>query len=261
MGYNEFVQGKITMKILSWSRRWHSALPANSARTRQRLSRLLLEQLEDRLVPSTVQFSTASETASQPAATFSIPVSLTGNISSITAGFTLNSAADPGGLAFDASGNLYFTNGSTQVDKVTPAGAITTFATGFDDPSGLAFDSAGNLFVANSGNNTVSEVTPAGAVSTFATGIDSPLALAFDAAGNLYVNSSADVDKVTPAGVVSTFAATGFGPVGLAFDAAGNLYVGQYSAIDMVTPAGLVSTFASGFQGGHSLAIDAAGNL
>ncbi len=54
-------------------------------------------------------------------------------------------------------------------------------------PSGLAFDAAGNLYVANDSNSTVSEVTPAGVVSTFASGFDDPDGLAFDSAGNLYV--------------------------------------------------------------------------
>ena len=59
----------------------------------------------------------------------------------------------PDGLAFDAAGNLYVANsGNTTVLKktvseVTPAGVVSTFATGFDEPDGLAFDAAGNLYV------------------------------------------------------------------------------------------------------------------
>ena len=36
------------------------------------------------------------------------------------------------------------------MSEVTPAGVVSTFATGFDTPVGLAFD-AGNLYVANGG--------------------------------------------------------------------------------------------------------------
>ena len=75
------------------------------------------------------------------------------------------------------------------VSKVTPAGVVSTFASGFVEPFGLAFDAAGNLYVANSDDDTVSEVTPAGVVSTFVSGLSGPVGLAFDAAGNLYVTN------------------------------------------------------------------------
>ncbi len=84
---------------------------------------------------------------------------------------------------------------------MTPAGAVSTFASGLDDPGGLAFDAAGNLYIANDGNNSVSEVTPAGAVSTFvSSGLSEPDALAFDAAGNLYVanNGNNTISEVMP---------------------------------------------------------------
>ena len=64
------------------------------------------------------------------------------------------------------------------MSKVTPAGVVSTFASGFNGPAGLAFDSAGNLYVAND-DGTVSEVTPAGVVSTFASGFNDPAGLAF----------------------------------------------------------------------------------
>jgi len=151
------------------------------------------------------------------------------------------------------------------VSKVTPAGVVSTFASGFSAPTGEAFDAAGNLYVANFGANTVSKVTPAGAVSPFASGFNEPEGEAFDAAGNLYVANEGNgtVSKVTPAGVVSTFA-SGFNfPTGEAFDAAGNLYVANNgnNAVSKVTPAGVVSTFASGFSVPVGEAFDAAGNL
>ena len=116
------------------------------------------------------------------------------------------------------------------MSKVTPAGVVSPFASGFNHPDGLAFDAAGNLYVANDGDGTVSKVTPAGVVSPFASGFNGPDALAFDAAGNLYVANVNDntVSKVTPAGVVSPFASGFDFPEGLAFDAAGNLYVANF---------------------------------
>ena len=157
------------------------------------------------------------------------------------------------------------------MSKVTPAGAVSVFASGFDDAVALAFDSFGNLYVADTQAGTVSKVTPAGAVTNFASGFTVPGGLAFDAAGNLYVANAGSspagggightVSEVTPAGTVTTFASGLVEPFGLAFDAVGNLYVANGDGVvSQVTPAGAISTFASGFQG-PGLAFDHAGNL
>ena len=73
------------------------------------------------------------------------------------------------------------------MSKVTPAGVVSTFASGFSGPQGLAIDAAGTSTSPTHGNGTVSQVTPAGVVSTFASGFIYPNGLAFDATGNLYV--------------------------------------------------------------------------
>ena len=145
----------------------------------------------------------------------------------------------PQGVAVDASGNLYVSDYNHRIQKVTPAGVVTTFAgstaghangTGaaaqFDVPWGLAFDASGNLYVADLSNHRIRKVTPAGVVSTIAGSgtagfadenigtnaqFDNPSAVAVDALGNVYV---ADYDnhrirKVTPAGVVTTLAGSG----------------------------------------------------
>jgi hypothetical protein len=157
-------------------------------------------------------------------------------------------------MTFDSSGSLYVVNETANsISKVSPAGVVTPFASGFDSPYSLAFDQAGNLFVPNFGNGTVATVTPSGVVSTFATGFNKPYGVAFDEAGNLYVSDAEanTVSKVTPGGAVSTFA-TGFsGPAGMLFDSAGNLYVANHinGTISQVSPAGAVTTFATGLNG------------
>ena len=225
-----------------------------------------LEELEARWVPATVQFNAANEIVNGTAGTFSIPVTekVTPIVSTFATGF--NEPGGPNGLAFDAAGNLYVANfGNNTVSQVTPAGVVSTYASGLTDPLGLAFDAAGNLFVADSFGNTVSQVTPAGVVNTFATGFNDPRGLAFDAGGNLYVTNyqGNTVSQVTPAGVVSTFASGFNGPAGLAFDGAGNLYVANFfgNTVSQVTPAGVVSTYASGLTDPLGLAFDAVGNL
>ncbi|HUI08520.1 MAG TPA: PEP-CTERM sorting domain-containing protein [Verrucomicrobiae bacterium] len=83
----------------------------------------------------------------------------------------------PNGLAFDSAGNLYASYNNT-VEKFTPSGVGSVFATGLSSPTGLAFDSAGNLYVANSGNGTIEEFNTNGVGSVFATGLNSPTFIA-----------------------------------------------------------------------------------
>lgn len=74
------------------------------------------------------------------------------------------------GLAFDLKGNLFARYGSS-ILKVTPAGTITTVATGGFDYS-LAFDSDGNLFACphayNETEPTIAKFAPDGTRTTFA---------------------------------------------------------------------------------------------
>jgi hypothetical protein len=91
------------------------------------------EALEDRFLLSSVSFSTGSETVDESSGTFSIPVTL---------------SSPPAGMP-----------------------TISTFVPGINDPYGLAFDAAGDLYVANYLGNSVKKVTPAGVVSTFASGL------------------------------------------------------------------------------------------
>ena len=101
----------------------------------------------------------------------------------------------PTGVAVDAAGNVYFTEGSIgsgsglgdgdyRVWKLTPGDIVTTAAgdgwksfggdggpaavAQVDNPGGMAFDSAGNLYVADAGNNRIREISPAGVITTVA---------------------------------------------------------------------------------------------
>ena len=255
----------------------HAALPsphpeagARRIRSRAFRRRATFEAVEDRLLLSTVNFSTAGESVNGSAGSFTIPVTLSGGTPTISP--FASGINEPAGMAFGPDGDLYVADGEDHtVDKVTPAGQVTTFASGFPGsdvfatPSDLAFNSKGDLFVADSVETTLSEVSPSGQVTTFASGFDEPDSLVFDSAGNLYVANAGKntVSKVTPAGKVTTFATGLNAPNAMAIDSAGNLFVssGEVDTVYKITPAGIVSTFASGIGFADALAVDAAGNL
>ncbi|HWD90372.1 MAG TPA: hypothetical protein VG367_19730 [Mucilaginibacter sp.] len=107
----------------------------------------------------------------------------------------------PTALAFDASGNLYFSDsGNNVIRKVTPDGNVTTFAgTGalghkdgaalsatFQGVGGIAFDSSGNMYITDSGNGLIRKISIDDTVSTIADGFNSPQGIAIDASGAIY---------------------------------------------------------------------------
>ena len=55
--------------------------------------------------------------------------------------------------------------------ELTPNGVVSTFAHGLSNPVGLAFDSADNLFLSELGSGTIDKFTPGGSESIFATGL------------------------------------------------------------------------------------------
>ena len=158
-------------------------------------------------------------------------------------------------------------------------------------PSALAFDAAGDLYFTDRANCRIRKITMStGIISTVAgTGtagyngdgilamtaqLNNPNEVAFDASGNLFIadwinNRVRKVDKLT--GIITTIAGTGTagyngdgipataaqvnGPCGIIFDNAGNIYVAEYGGhrirkIDIVT--GIISTFAGTATAGYN---------
>jgi hypothetical protein len=127
----------------------------------------------------------------------------------------------PGGMAFDANGNLWVTNsdGSTgsvlefsvtrdSSNNATALTQIGRIATGISNPGRLAFDAVGNLYVTNIGTNSVTIYEPVNLtqIGTVASNIQRPLGVAVDASGVVYVadNSANSVTVCTPpAGTLS----------------------------------------------------------
>ncbi len=152
----------------------------------------------------------------------------------------------------------------------------------FRSPAGLAIDRQGNLYVVDSNNHTVRKITPQGAVSTFAGAAgeaDSvagdgaaarfawPQAVTLDGDGNVYVSEPGNqsvVRKLSPTGRAMAWGAARDGmlrdvgfPRGLAADAQGNVYVASggfvswgpsttavFSAVKRITSDGTVQHVA-----------------
>lgn len=182
----------------------------------------------------------------------------------------------PGGIAFDAQGNLYVAETAAhRIRRIDSTGVLTTVAgsgvQGFggdggqaaaallDSPASVAVDAAGDLYIADTHNHRVRRVDAAsGVIATIAgngvvgsagdggaataASLDQPTALAVDVLGNLYVADGRShrvrrVDAKT--GLIATV--VGNGVQGLGGDG------GPATAASLDSPSGM--------------AVDAAGNL
>lgn len=188
----------------------------------------------------------------------------------------------------DLSGNINTVAGGSVID-----GPVATEGT-LNDAEDVVLDASGNVYIADRGNNRVRKVTPGGAISTYAgggpgpttdgvqatdTAVSGPNGLHMDAAGNLYLtDSNLRVRKIDTSGLISTVAGGGSSsgddvpatdvslnsPVGVHVDGSGNIFFAETFShrvrrVDAGT--GLISTVAgtglSGFSGDGAQATDA----
>ncbi|HZX57882.1 MAG TPA: NHL repeat-containing protein [Mucilaginibacter sp.] len=181
-------------------------------------------------------------------------------------------------IAIDPAGNLYISENSLVIRKISTSGMVTSIGTGCFSiaPKGLAVDKKGDLFVADKFHNYILKITSTGSVTTFAgTGnvgtqngpgfsatFNKPEDIVLDKADNLYVADAGNnlIRKITAAGFVSTYAGSGSigatdgaalsatfnNPFALTFDNAHNLYVADRTnnKVREITSKGMVSTIA-----------------
>jgi sugar lactone lactonase YvrE len=155
---------------------------------------------------------------------------------------TSATVADPSGLAYDQSGNLYFADARNHVVReISSTGTITVIAgTGIqgyggdgaaatsaylDTPTGVAVDSSGNLYIADSHNHRIREIS-GGIITTIAgSGVPGfsgdggaaaaaqlslPSAVAVDASGSVFIadTNNQRIRRIT-GGTISTIAGDG----------------------------------------------------
>jgi sugar lactone lactonase YvrE len=197
----------------------------------------------------------------------------------------------PSSVAYDAEGNLYFSeSGNHLVRRLSAAGVLTivagTGAQGYggdagpataawlDSPSAVALNSVGDLFVADMHNHCIRRVDAVtGIISTYAMA-KLPAALAFSPQGVLVyadaalhqvlsVNAATGHSSVIVGNGVQGFSGDGGAataamldsPAGLAFDGAGNLYFADahnHRVRRVDAATGIITTVAGTGQPGFS---------
>jgi len=148
-------------------------------------------------------------------------------------------ASNPSGIALDASGDAWVSNGSgTGFIEVSSMGTASTADSGASNIYASVFDSSGDLWAVNPVNNSViaydinTSASLTGSPFTGA-GIQNPAALALDGAGNVWVANGAasgGISELSSTGTVLSTSA--FTPeieplqsAGIAVDGSGNVWV------------------------------------
>lgn len=165
--------------------------------------------------------------------------------SSEDGGPALHSSVQPGALAVDNAGNLFFADSGTRIRKIGLDGILTTVAgtgtRGFSGDGGpaiqatlslvssLAISPAGDLVLCDTGNHRIRKVSPDGIISTIA------------GSGASLVRN----DDLRPGDNGPAVNATIF-PNGVTVDSAGNVLIATLMGLRRVSTDGVITTIAPG---------------
>ncbi|MFK7935764.1 MAG: T9SS type A sorting domain-containing protein [Saprospiraceae bacterium] len=123
--------------------------------------------------------------------------------------------AGPVGITVGSDNSLYICScNQNQIKKVSPTGAITTFASGsvFNCANGITQDTIGNLYTTNFSDGRITKVTPDGTTSTLGStpaGNGHPVYRAADDALYIASYSGQQIFRMDMTGNVELFAGTG----------------------------------------------------
>ena len=208
-----------------------------------------------------------------------------------------------------ANGVINTVAGGGDVSNIGDGGQATAASLGIIF-GGVAIDASGNIFIPDGFNNLIRKVAANGIITTVAGNgggdfsgdggpaiyaqIKQPTGVSIDAAGNIFISSTYRVRKVTTNGIINTVAGNGTGgfygdggaataaelyfPDDVVIDASGSLIIADLidSRIRKVSTNGIITTFAGNGTGGFSgdggpatsaqitpagLVIDNAGNI
>lgn len=128
-------------------------------------------------------------------------------------------------------GSVYVATYGERVLRVTPGGAVSTFAHGLDHPHGIAVARGGALFLADSHSDTLKRIAPDGSVAIVASGLMTPSDVLVEADGAVLVveHRGSRITRVDPSSRKSTVLAGLGGPVSVTRGEDGTLYVAQLS--------------------------------
>ncbi len=143
------------------------------------------------------------------------------------------------------------------------------------NPTGLAFDPDGFLYISSRAEGTVYRISPTGAVSTYAEGMGIATGIAFDRDGNLFVGDRSGTifkigkpDAQGNSGEIFVYATLepSFVAYHLAFNDAGDLFVtgpttSSHQAVHAIDRDGNTTVFYQGLGRAQGLAFDVDGNL
>jgi sugar lactone lactonase YvrE len=256
-------------------------MPVRSARLHSR--RLLLESLEDRLVPSLntlvssgISFPTG--VAVDSSGNLYIADNGNGAIDELVKSTnTLNTLVpglhSPYGVAVDAKGNVYIADSSDSAIKEWVASSqtvITLVSSGLVFPTGVAVDASGNVYIADQTANVIKEwVASSKTVTTLVSSkLSFPYGVAVDASGNVFIADTGDSvikEWVASSQTLTTVVSSVNFPIGVAVDGSGNLYIADTgdNAVVVLPPSSQtpITLVSSGLSSPYGVAVDGSGNV